>query len=90
MFGGESEILKISTGLKSGNKLLIIKDTGANSVVPYFACNYDEIVVVDYRLLEGDLKSVIKGAGINEVLFLNGIMDANTQVRVSALSRLID
>ena len=40
--------------------------------------NYDEVHVIDFRYYSGSLKQYCSDNGITEVLFLNGVMSANT------------
>lgn len=89
LFGGDSPVMTIDTENNTGKRLLIIKDNSANAMIPYLACNYDEITVIDYRYIDGTLENIIKDKDINEVLFLNGIMDANTEIRNSSMREVL-
>ena len=71
-----------------GNKLLVIKDTFGSAIVPYLAANYDEVHVIDFRYYEGSVKDYCNKKGIKNVLFLNGIMSANSAAQVNKLSEL--
>lgn len=42
------------------SRLLIIKDSYANSMIPYLTYNYDEIVVVDLRYLSKSVKDLMQ------------------------------
>ena len=82
--------IKAKSPPQSGRNLLIIKDNSANAIIPYLTCNFDEITVIDYRYFSSDLNDVIKNKGIGEVLFLNGIMDANTEIRNNSIKALLN
>ncbi|MCR5636413.1 MAG: hypothetical protein K6F76_04460 [Clostridiales bacterium] len=92
LFGGEYPVMTIKSKNppQRGRNLLIIKDNSANAIIPYLTCNFDEITVVDYRYFSSDLNDVIKNKGIGEVLFLNGIMDANTEIRNNSIKALLN
>ena len=50
--------------------ILIIKDSYANSFIPFLTSHYKEIHVIDLRFHPSDISTYIKENNINEVLFL--------------------
>ncbi len=66
LFGGNYGRVDITGG--EGEKLLIIKDSYANSFVPYIAEDYSEITMIDLRYFGGSVKSIAKD--YDKVLFL--------------------
>lgn len=49
--GGNQAVLEINGGIKNGKTLLLIKDSFANSILPFLAEDYEKLVVVDLRQL---------------------------------------
>ena len=49
--GGNQAVLEITGGIKNGKTLLVIKDSFANSILPFLAEDYEKLVVVDLRQL---------------------------------------
>ena len=49
--GGNQAVLGITGGIKNGKTLLLIKDSFANSILPFLAEDYEKLVVVDLRQL---------------------------------------
>lgn len=49
--GGNQAVLEITGGIKNGKTLLLIKDSFANSILPFMAEDYEKLVVVDLRQL---------------------------------------
>ena len=49
--GGNQAVLEITGGIKNGKTLLLIKDSFANSILPFLAEDYEKLVVVDLRHL---------------------------------------
>lgn len=49
--GGNQAVLEITGGKKNGKTLLLIKDSFANSILPFLAEDYEKLVVVDLRQL---------------------------------------
>lgn len=76
VYGGRNHPLyTVKTPVASHKKLLLIKDSYANSVVPLLAQQYREIVVVDPRYFYDNVDDLIDAEGITDVLFL---YNANT------------
>lgn len=87
VFGGQNHpIYTIKTPTKSNRRLLLVKDSYANSVIPFLMQNYREIVVVDPRYYFDDIGVTMASEGINEVLFL---YNANTFFEDEALSLML-
>ena len=74
-FGGNHAQIKISTPTESNNSLLVLKDSYANSFVPFLAQHYRKIIMVDPRYYYGDLEQLLQVENVQEVLYL---YNANT------------
>lgn len=74
----------------SGDKIAIVKESYGNAFAPYLAYNYDEVHIIDFRYFDGNLKDYCDQYGIKNVLFLNGIMSANTGVQIETMNGLFD
>ena len=72
----------------SGRKIALIKESYGNAFAPYLAYNYDEVHVIDFRYYSGSLKQYCSDNGITEVLFLNGVMSANTPLQLDNMDGL--
>ena len=88
VFGGSNHpIYTIKTPVKSSRRLLLIKDSYANSFLPFLARNFREIVVVDPRYYFGNIDNTITTENITDVLFL---YNANTFFTDSSLSMMLN
>ena len=81
--GANEPIIDIKTTAKTDRKLMIVKDSYANSFIPFLIPDYSEIVVIDPRYYYDDVYQVLEDKGITEVLFL---YNANTFFQDSAIS----
>lgn len=72
---GNHARIHIKTANPSGRKLLVVKDSYANSLIPFLLKHYSEIDVVDLRYYEEDLASFANEQGIQDMLLL---YNANT------------
>lgn len=68
--GGNSSLLDIRTVSTSTKRLLLVKDSFANSFIPFLTPYYREIVVVDPRYYSGTINDLKDSYRISEVLFL--------------------
>ena len=68
--GGNSSLLDIRTVSMSTKRLLLVKDSFANSFIPFLTPYYREIVVVDPRYYSGTINDLMDSYRISEVLFL--------------------
>ena len=63
------------------SRVMVIKDSYANSFVPFLTYNYDEIVVIDLRALATDLSELMEQYTFDDVLimynFSNFLTDTN-------------
>lgn len=68
--GGNSSLLDIRTVSTSTKRLLLVKDSFANSFIPFLTPYYREIIVVDPRYYSGTINDLMDSYRISEVLFL--------------------
>ncbi|MFF2752456.1 DHHW family protein [Psychrobacillus sp. NPDC058041] len=72
--GGVHALMKLTTKLESAqidqDKMLVIKDSYAHSVIPFLTRHVPEIHVIDIRYYNGSISEYISKNGIKNVLFL--------------------
>ena len=73
----------------TGKKIAVIKESYGNAFSPYLTNNYSEVHIIDFRYFGQNLADYCKQNGITEVLYLNGIMSANTQVQLDSMDGLL-
>lgn len=84
VFGGSNHpVYKIETPVTPAENLLLIKDSYANSMIPFLSQNFRKIVVVDPRYYYDDIDDLISAEGITQVMFL---YNANTFFEDNSLS----
>lgn len=74
-FGGNYAQVKISTPVEENKTLLVLKDSYANSLVPFLAPYYRNIIMIDPRYYYGDLEQLIQVENVTDMLYL---YNANT------------
>ncbi|MCG7409483.1 DHHW family protein [Paenibacillus sp. ACRRX] len=86
-FNGNHPLIKINTGHKEGQKLLVVKDSYANSFIPFLTSHFSEIYMVDLRYYEGDVASLAQQHQIHDMLILYNM---NTFVEDPSINNLTD
>ena len=69
----------------SNEKLLVIKDSFAHSMVPYLADHYSEIIMVDLRYYSEPVSKLIEKEGIDRVLVVYSIDNLATDTNLGWL-----
>lgn len=81
-------VLNSSCEKASDKKIAVVKESYGNAFVPFLTYNYSQVHVVDFRYFEQNFADYCKTNGIDEVLFINGVMSANTQIQIDAMDSL--
>ena len=67
--------------------ILVVKDSYANSFIPYLTANYEKIGVVDFRSFKYGLDSTIEREGYDEVLILYNFQTFISDTNLIYISR---
>lgn len=73
--GGDQSLIEIETSVKNGKSILIVKDSFANSFIPFLSNHYEKITVIDPRYFNLSIRDYIKDKDIDEILFLFNIQN---------------
>lgn len=84
--GGNYSMIDIRTTSESKDRLLLIKDSYANCMIPFLTPYYREIIVIDPRYYYGDIHKIMKENKITSVLFL---YNGNTFVEDNSISGVL-
>lgn len=68
--GGDHGVVNIKTTADTTDRLLILKDSYANCLVPFLTPYYREIVVIDPAHYSGNLQEVMQNTKFTSILFL--------------------
>lgn len=71
--GGNKSLIKITTNANSEKKLLLLKDSYANCLIPFLTGHYREIYMVDLRYYSDNLNDLAKTNGITDLLMLYNV-----------------
>ncbi|MBQ7596623.1 MAG: hypothetical protein IJU45_08170 [Clostridia bacterium] len=86
---GDQPIEKITTSVKNGKKILILKESYGNAFVPFLCNNYEEIYVIDPRQVKMNLPQFVYDRGVQEVIALNYCMGIGNKKYRTSLESLL-
>lgn len=84
--GGDHAMVDIRTTADTTDRLLLVKDSYANCLIPFLVPYYREVIVIDPRYYEGSLDEIMDENKITSVLFL---YNGNTFVEDESLSGVL-
>lgn len=87
--GGDPKTVKVkSSGMDTGRKLAIVKDSFGNALAPCLFTSFDEVHVIDFRYFPHDLVDYVRENGITDLLFINCVsiaFDPDTAKKIRSL-----
>lgn len=90
-FNGNHALIQITTAHPEGKrKLLVVKDSYANSLLPFLTEHFSEIYVVDLRYYGEDLRALVRQHGIRDMLLLYNVNTFFEDPSIQNLSELIE
>lgn len=84
--GQNVPVVKIKTNVNNGKKLLLFKDSFANSLMQFLPLHYEEIALVDLRYLNEPLSEYLNVRNYQQALFLYNVGNFTDD---SSLSKLL-
>lgn len=84
--GGNHSQIKIRTNVDTDKKLLVVKDSFANAMIPFLVYNFSEITVVDLRYYSGSMKDIISNNEFTDALILGNINTFNSDSSILNLN----
>lgn len=85
---GDLPLTHIKTQANTGRKIVVVKESFGNAFSPFLISHYDEVFVVDQRYFQLGLIDFIQQNGVTDLLFINNIFAANTDIRINEIERI--
>ena len=71
--GGDHALMSIKGSNHNGKNLMIIKDSFANSLIPFLVPHYETITVLDLRYYRGSVQEFIDESNISEISIIYNV-----------------
>lgn len=84
--GGNYARADITTEVNNGKTLLVIKDSFANSLVPFLTADYEHIIMLDLRYYRESAQNICDYEGVTDILFvgeMSGIASDKNLIKLS-------
>ncbi len=85
--GGDHALVEINSDVENGKTLVVLKDSFANSLIPFLTNHYKTIYVIDTRYYNGSIIEYIKDSEADEVLLLYNIKNLVSEKTLTKLAR---
>lgn len=86
-FGGNTPLLQIETGAKDGERLLILRDSYADSMTPFLLSDFSELHMIDLRYYKVSILDYIKEQKIDRVVVMYSVPNFATDPNIFLMSR---
>lgn len=85
--GGNTPLLQIQTGLQDGERLLVLRDSYADSMAPFLLSHFSEIHMIDLRYYKASILDYIREYHIDRVVVLYSVSNFATDNNLFLMSR---
>lgn len=69
--GGDHSYLKVTTDIKNGKTVCVIKDSYGNAFLPLLTNSYETVIAVDPRSYNGKVSELVADENVDDLLILN-------------------
>lgn len=85
---GDAPLMKITTNVKNGKKIAVVKNSMGNAFVVYLISHYEQIYVVDFRYSKHNLLKIMKDAQVDDLVFAVGMYAAVSRGTIGMMRQL--
>lgn len=80
--GNHSKIKIMNESNNNGKRLVVIKDSFANNMIPFIANNYEETIVIDLRYFQENINTFFKDNKFDDILVLYSFQSLQTDKNI--------
>ena len=85
---GDFPLIKAVTGLDTGRKAVVVKESFGNAFAPFLINHFDEVYIVDQRYFQLSLIDLIQENGVTDLIFANNTFAACTPYHIQCIDNL--
>ena len=86
--GTDDIVTRVNTTVNNGRKLLIVKDSYGNAVIPCLLNSFEQVDMVDMRYFKGSVSEYAKENGMTDIVFIMNTFSA-TGINEKKLANII-
>ncbi len=83
--GPNQPSVKVTTDIKKGKNLLVIKDSYAHCFIPFLTTHYSQIQMIDLRYIRGNINQYVNMENVDQILFLYNAKNFSQQTNIKKL-----
>lgn len=88
--GGNYAYMEITNeDIKDGSSLIVVKDAMGNAMIPFLACHYHTIYVVDYQNYQMSIPGLVSSTGAKNLLFMCRISATSESYDISLMQEIM-
>lgn len=87
---GNHGLIRMTTGNAEGRGLLIVKDSYANSLIPFLSLHFSEIHVIDLRYYDGNILKLMEDRNIQDLLIVYNMATFFEDPSIQSLAHFIE
>ena len=81
-------LIKIKTSIKNGKNIVVIKDSYANSFIPFLTKNFEEIHVIDLRFYNSNINAYLNENNLKDILFFYNVKNFSEENNLIFINKL--
>lgn len=81
-------LIKITTSIKNGKNIVVIKDSYANSFIPFLTNHFEEIHVIDLRFYNSNINAYLNENNLKDILFFYNVKNFSEENNLIFINKL--
>ncbi|MFM7015140.1 MAG: DHHW family protein [Bacteroidota bacterium] len=86
---GDLPFERFDSEVKNNRRLLVIKNSFGNALVPHLVQNFETVFVIDYRYFQGSVYDLVKDQKITDILFPIPAFSSNTISHIQRIKSIL-
>lgn len=86
---GDMPFERFDTDIKNNRRLVVIKNSFGNALIPHLVQNFETVFVVDYRYFEGSIYDLVFSQRITDILFPIPAFSSNTISHIQRIKSIL-
>jgi hypothetical protein len=86
---GDLPFERFDSDVKNNRRLLVIKNSFGNALVPHLVQNFETVFVIDYRYFEGSVYDLVNNQNITDILFPIPAFSSNTVSHIQRIKSIL-
>jgi hypothetical protein len=86
---GDLPFERFDSDVKNNRRLLVIKNSFGNALIPHLVQNFETVFVVDYRYFEGSVYDLVMNQNVTDILFPIPAFSSNTVSHIQRIKSIL-